>query len=225
KPSNSAHDFVDHIRSLHEDIRRKIALSNEKYKISADLHRRHQEFNEGDYVMVRVAPERFPKHAVKKLHAHFIGPFPVIRKLCANAYMLDLPPNLSISLIFNIADLSPYHGTFEPPVLLSSVSHPSTKVPPIPTTDVPHDAIMDVLEDEFVTSSNGGFRRFLVRWKDRSSTDDAWIIEEEFRRIDPVLLEHYLENYSPESSSFQPGGNDEASRRPLKIYTRRKYRN
>ena len=40
KPSNSAQDFANHIRSLHEDIRQKIALSNEKYKISADLHRR-----------------------------------------------------------------------------------------------------------------------------------------------------------------------------------------
>lgn len=106
KPSNSAQDFSDHIRSLHEDIRRKIALSNEKYKISADLHRRHQEFHEGDYVMVRVALERFPEHAVRNLHARSIDPFPVTRKLGADAYMLDLPPTLSISPVFNIADLS-----------------------------------------------------------------------------------------------------------------------
>lgn len=50
-----------HICDLHADIRRKIALSKENYKLAADVHLRNQEFNEGDYVMVCVHPEHYPK--------------------------------------------------------------------------------------------------------------------------------------------------------------------
>lgn len=59
KPSESASSFAHHIHSLHEDIRRKIILSNEHYKQSVDSHQVHREFQEGDQIMVRLKPERF----------------------------------------------------------------------------------------------------------------------------------------------------------------------
>ena len=65
--AESAKSFVDHIRSLHEHIRRHIETSNARYKELADTHRRACEFQEGDYVMIRVRPKRFPSRTVKKL--------------------------------------------------------------------------------------------------------------------------------------------------------------
>lgn len=62
-----------------------------------------------------------------------------------------------------------------------------------------------VLQDEFVASSNGSFQRFLVKWRDHSDSDATWISEAaEFRALDPLLLDEYLQTYSPVSSSFQP---------------------
>ena len=57
----SAENFAKHIHDFHVEIRRKISLSNEEYKLAADVHRRSKEFNVGDYVMVRIRPERIPK--------------------------------------------------------------------------------------------------------------------------------------------------------------------
>ena len=67
--SDSVSAFASHIRALHEEIREKIIKNNADYKASADLHCQLRTFNIGDYVMVRMRPERFPPGNVKKLHA------------------------------------------------------------------------------------------------------------------------------------------------------------
>jgi len=59
-----------------------------------------------------------------------------------------------------------------------------------------------VLDDEFVSSSRGGFHRFLVQWFGRPQSDATWIIEDEFCELNPTLVESYL---SPVLSSFQGG--------------------
>ena len=55
--------------------------NNADYKPSVDLHRRLRTFNVGDYVTVRLRPERFPLGTVKKLHARTAGPFQILKKL------------------------------------------------------------------------------------------------------------------------------------------------
>ena len=42
--SESAEVFAQHIHDLHNEIRKKIQVSNSQYKIHADTHRRHAEF-------------------------------------------------------------------------------------------------------------------------------------------------------------------------------------
>ena len=52
--SKFAEAFAQHIHELHNEIRKKIQVSNSQYKIYADTHRRHAEFQVGDYVMIRI---------------------------------------------------------------------------------------------------------------------------------------------------------------------------
>ena len=82
--SKSAENFAKHIHDLHAEIRRKISLSNEEYKLVVDVHHRYKEFNVGEYVMVRIRPERIPKTFSKKLLARAMGPYSIIRKLRSN---------------------------------------------------------------------------------------------------------------------------------------------
>ena len=58
-------NFAKHIHDLHAEIRRKISLSNEEYKLTTVVHRKSKEFNIGDYVMVRIHPERILKRFQK----------------------------------------------------------------------------------------------------------------------------------------------------------------
>ena len=72
-----------------------------------------------------------------------------------------------------------------------------------------------ILDDEFVTSRDGGFRRFLVKWHGRLNSDATWIQEDDLRHLGYSLLDCYLSFHYSESSSFQPGGNDGARSRLL----------
>ena len=72
---------------------------------------------------------------------------------------------MSISPVFNVADLFPYRGTFKPPILPSIFAGTSsTLVHRAPSTNLElPDEIIDVLNDEFVNSHSGGYRRLFNR--------------------------------------------------------------
>ena len=72
-----------------------------------------------------------------------------------------------------------------------------------------------ILDDEFVTSRDGGFCCFLVKWYRHPNSNGTWILEDDLRHLDPSLLDCYLSAHSSESSSFQLGGNDGAWSRPI----------
>jgi len=69
------------------------------------LHCKHLKFNEGDYVMIQIRPERFPPGAVKKLTARNADPFKILKKINPNSYVIDLPSDFRISSTFNISNL------------------------------------------------------------------------------------------------------------------------
>lgn len=69
RPIESASMFASPIHSLHDEIRRKIALSNEGYKQLVDTHRVHHEFHVGDSVMVHFCPKRLQPGVSWKVHA------------------------------------------------------------------------------------------------------------------------------------------------------------
>ena len=205
RTSESAESFAHHLHALHQEIRRKILISNENYKTSADIHRRTQIFEVGDLVMVRNRPERLPKGGVKKLHARNTGPFKILAKVNDNAYILDLPAGLDVHPTFNVADLTHY---YEADPIQASFAGTSTghDGPPQPRAHSPDNGqIVQIIDDRSVTSEEGNIQQFLVRWSHRPDTDDTWISEAELQKIDPALLRHYLSLQSTESSSSQPG--------------------
>ena len=124
---------------------------------------------------------------------------------------------MDISPVFNVEDLLPYRGTFESSTLPSSVStgEASKGALTMPSLQFSKETVDTILDDEFVTSRDGGFRRFLVKWHDRPNSDATWIQEDDLRHLDSLLLDCYLSFHSSESSSFQLRGNDGAWSRPL----------
>lgn len=72
------------------EVKQNLESSNAKYKDFNDKHRRVKTFAVGDLVMKK------------------IGPCKVVQKINDNAYVIDLPEDLSISPTFNVADLSEF---------------------------------------------------------------------------------------------------------------------
>ena len=129
--------------------------NNIDYKAFVDLHRTLRTFNVGDYVMIRLRPERFPPGTVKKLHVRSAGPIQILKIINSNAYVVDLPPDFGISYTFNVKDLVSYKGSF----------------------DTPFDPFMDKPTHDFLSKSPTTFtsskiiscsrkRRFYFEWLD-----------------------------------------------------------
>ncbi|GFZ05314.1 hypothetical protein Acr_17g0008860 [Actinidia rufa] len=101
---------------------------------------------------------------------------------------------MSISPIFNVDDLIPYRGTFEPPVVhagASTVRVPNSSIPVPPRISQLVDQVEDVLEDEITCSSPGGFQHYLVKWSGCPVSDATWITAEELQRLAPELRDQY----------------------------------
>lgn len=67
---------------------RKLALSSDIYTHNINVHCKTRNFDVGDYVMVRISPKHYPKT---------VGPFPTLESHGSNAYLLDLPGDMTIS--------------------------------------------------------------------------------------------------------------------------------
>jgi hypothetical protein len=89
--------FKRHKKEQVRIIRENLRVAQTRQKSYADNRRRPLEFEEGDYVYLKVSPLRgMRRFKVKgKLFPHFIGPFIVFRRVGEMAYQLELPDNLS----------------------------------------------------------------------------------------------------------------------------------
>ncbi|XP_038683092.1 uncharacterized protein LOC119983499 [Tripterygium wilfordii] len=197
RPSELALEFADHLSSVHAEVKRRIILSNDKYQQHANLHRRHEELQDGDWVLVRLRAERFSAGAYHKLHARRARPYQVKKRLGSNAYLLDLPDTLKISPIFNIEDLTPC----SPPSELALIPELNLPQSP-PVIDLP----AAILDHQFVSTRRGGYDKFLVLWHDKPLTEAVWMTDSQLQTTCPGLLEQFLNKLSPEASSSDPGG-------------------
>ena len=89
-------------------IRERLRTAQSRQKSYADRRRRPLEFQEGDYVFLKVSPKkgvfRFGKKG--KLAPRYIGPFEVIKVIGKAAYQLQLPAQLSeVHDVFHVSML------------------------------------------------------------------------------------------------------------------------
>ncbi|KAG6763051.1 hypothetical protein POTOM_033583 [Populus tomentosa] len=182
--------------SVHEEVRKKIALQTEVYAQHANLRRRDKQFEVGDQVLIRLRSERFPPGSYNKLHARRAGPFTVLKKLGPNAYVIDLPPTYAISPVFNIEDLTAFTGQ-------NDVTPPTDDIPiRVPSTPCPSDVILAVIDHQFVSTRRGGYYKFLVQWAHKPLSDSVWLQGDEVHRLAPEVYRNYIQQYLPEASSL-----------------------
>ena len=107
--TTTAFDLADSYLQTFQEVQQTLEQSNLKYKATVDKHRKHQVFEVGDQVMIYLRKERLSAGVHGKLRQKRYGPFKVLKRINAKAYMIDLPNNMNISKTFNIVYISTYH--------------------------------------------------------------------------------------------------------------------
>lgn len=164
--------------NLHEQVKLKLQDSSQKYKQRADTKRREVQFNVGDEVLAYLRKERFPKREYNKLKFKKIGPCKIIRKFSANAYEIQLPPEIGISPIFNMVDLFPYVADSENDAATTVPRKNSyvedswmRQLPKVPPLEI--ERILDTQVARRTRRKE--YLRYLVKWQNRPIEDSSWL--------------------------------------------------
>nr|XP_028954707.1 uncharacterized protein LOC114823369 [Malus domestica] len=99
-------EIVDTTNANIQLIKANLKVAQDRQKSIADKHSKDREFTVGDFVFLKLSPwkcvVRFGKRG--KLSPRYVGPYQIIERICAIAYKLELP--LELSLIHNIFHVS-----------------------------------------------------------------------------------------------------------------------
>ncbi|KAF2293086.1 hypothetical protein GH714_036471 [Hevea brasiliensis] len=115
-PGETKVDAVAQDLSTRDELHRQLSYNLNRAQQcmvrAANKHRREVEYKVGD-VFLKIRPHRqstLSKIIHPKLAARYLGPFPIIQKISAAAYKLQLPESSKIHLIFHVSQLKKVVG-------------------------------------------------------------------------------------------------------------------
>lgn len=111
--SGYVEDFAQSMKEVHELVKQALMENTSKHKQKVDERRTNLQFQVGDLVMVHLNKARLQQGVPNKLRMRRLGPCAILAKYGENTYKVDVPSDIGLSPVFNIADLVAYKGPIQ----------------------------------------------------------------------------------------------------------------
>jgi hypothetical protein len=188
-------DFIKKAEDKIAEIRENKKAAQSHQKSHADKRRHTLSFEVGDYVYIKVSPihgtRRFQVQG--KLAPRYIGSFPIIKKVGAVAYKLQLP-----------AEMSDVHDVFHVSQLRKCLRVPEEQVAP-ETIDLQDDlryqeVPIKILDTVTRRTCNSTVKIYRVQWNRHSEAEATWEREDALRAEFPSLFSGEAESRGRDST-------------------------
>lgn len=167
-------NFLDRHRYVWTRAKENLLRAQSDQKRHADKHRRAEQFDVGDEVLLStrdlvLAANTSQQHRAAKLMGRFIGPLKILRVINPNAYELELPPQLRIHPVANISKLRRY---LRSPEKFAGRPQPLPRPPP-ECADAAGDG-QYIVERILAERKNGRSRQYLIKWVGYPVEESSW---------------------------------------------------
>ena len=165
----SVDEMISRMKVIMQEVQANLQKAQTRQKQYSDAHRREEEFEVGDLILLSTADFTYTQ-GQKKLLDKRIGPFEVLEKVGKVAYRIKLPHKLRLlHSVFHVSKLTRYHATD----LFSS--RPPQLIRPPPDSEIKIDG-QDAWEVEEIIDKRVRKKKieYLVKWKDYPSYDNSW---------------------------------------------------
>ena len=172
----------EQVAKIRENL--KAAQSRQK-KSYADTRRRDLDFEEGDYVYLKVSPIRGTRRfqVQGKLAPRYIGPFKILKKVGAVAYRLELPEEMSdIHNVFHVSQLKKCLRVPEEQV--------STEVMDLQPDLQYQERPIKILDVATRQTRRTAVRFCRVQWSNHTEAEATWEREDDLKKEFTYLFEN-----------------------------------
>ncbi|PPQ81108.1 hypothetical protein CVT24_008812 [Panaeolus cyanescens] len=182
----SASDFAQKMADLSEESKSALQLANSSMKRHFDSrHIPAPDYQKGDLVFIDASNITSSKPS-KKLDWKRLGPFEILERIGSSAFKIDIPDDLQIHNVFNVAKLSP----FITPMFASQRSSHRSSSSTSTNNKSSSNPMLQSLPIAQEILNHRSFRNnntlFLVRLQNESSEDSCWLPFNKFS--DPLHL-------------------------------------
>jgi hypothetical protein len=151
--------------------RDRLLAAQERQKKNADRHRRELKLDVGDEVLLSADGLKLSGHG-NKLCSPFVGPFRIVGVVNANAFTLDLPPQLqALHPTFNISKLKPYRDG-----RAAFPDRPQRFDRPPPAVDADSNGDTEWIVERILAkkTTRAGEEHYLVQWRGYPPENNTW---------------------------------------------------
>ena len=159
----SAMEFVERIKKIHEEVEAALKKTQEEMKRYADRSRKEMEkWKKGDRVLLSIKDLVFKERLVRKLMERYIGPYVIEEVVSTNMVKLQLPSSMRIHPVVNVSQIVWYKEQVR--------GQKKEEGKPVKVEGVEEWKVEKVLNKKKMRE----VEKYLVRWKGFTAEGDTW---------------------------------------------------